>query len=170
MVVPSVSSAAVVTFVVDAKEHSSNMLNGLATGIFLEEGEGFVVSADVDDMWFLSGQTTEYTNADGLEDYPLYPQGNLTALYGTLVGQIAEGDFFAIGTQFTGTAANAGELYLYNWDSGNSGNLDVITVTVTTEDEPQVFAATSVHVVPVPASSWLLVTAIAGFGLMRRFL
>lgn len=165
-VVPSVSSAAVVSFVVDSKIHSSNTMNGLATGIFLEEGEEFSVSADGADTWFLGGMTTEYTNADGFGDFPAFTQENLTALYGSLAGRISEGGFFVIGTDYTGTAANAGELFLYNWDSGNSENLDEIMVTVTTIDK---VAEASVGVVPIPASGTLMLAALVGFGMLRRF-
>ena len=165
LTLPTVTSAKVVSFVVDAKMHSSNTMNGLATGVFLEAGELFSVVAEDDDVWFLGGATTEYTNANGLSNYPLYTQDNMTALYGVLAGRVGEGAFFKIGTQFNGQAVNAGELFLYNWDSGNSNNLDQITATITTIDK---VVASSVSAVPVPASGSLLIAALARFGLLRR--
>lgn len=162
---PTVGLATVVSFEVDAKLHSSNMMNGLQTGIFFNEGDGFTVSAELNDMWFLGGSTTTYTNADGLQDYPNYPQNNLSTAYGMLVGRIGEGDFFEIGTRFVGVAQNAGQLILYNWDSGNSENLDSITATVHYEAAEAFSTVTSV---PVPATGWLLVAGLAGFGLIRR--
>ena len=61
---------------------------------------------------------------------------DLSALFGTLVGRIGDGNFFSIGTSFDGTAANAGVLSLFAWDSNSEDNSGDIRVTVTTPDGP----------------------------------
>ena len=64
-----------------------------------------------------------------------YTQGNLTAPYGTLVGQIGNGDFFVLGSSYTGVASASGVLKLYYWDSNNFDNTNGLTVTVSAVPE-----------------------------------
>lgn len=145
---------------VDSAANSSSGGTGLATGVFLTAGQNFMVSAAVNDTWSL-GQNdpgcTRESNAGGLTAcFGNHSQGNLSALFGTLVGQIGTGDFFVIGLSFNGPAASSGQLFLYNWDSNfedNSGEIE---------------ARIAVGAIPLPASGLLLAGALAGAAALRR--
>ena len=78
----------------------------------------------------------------------------LSALYGTLVGRIGNGDYFVIGSNFSGTASSAGALTLYNWDSNDGDNSGSI--------------AAKVSLVPLPAGGLLLLGALGGLAAWRR--
>ena len=60
------------------------------------------------------------------EDFGLWTEGNLTAPFGTLVGQIGS-DFEVLGTHFSGPAWGTGTLRLYYWDSNFADNTQFIT-------------------------------------------
>jgi hypothetical protein len=146
---------------VDALANSSGGGVGLATGVILAVGQFFSVTADVLDTWSLGPNDpgcTRESNADGLIPtpcYSTYTQGNLNALYGTLVGQIGVGgDFFVVGSVLNANAGAAGELFLYNWDSDFATNSGSIAATIST--------------VPLPAAGLLLLGALAGLGALRR--
>jgi hypothetical protein len=76
----------------------------------------------------------------GLSRTVQWTQGNLTAPYGTLVGQIGGGDFFVVGTNFRGNAANGGTLNLFFWDRNNDDNTQFITAKVNAVPEPETLA------------------------------
>lgn len=69
-----------------------------------------------------------------------WSQGGLTASYGALVGQIGSGDFFLIGSSFSGVASASGQLRLYYWDSNYGDNSGSITARVTAVPEPETYA------------------------------
>lgn len=150
--------AATVTLDVLAKEHSSTPGNGLATGILVNPGTTLSIYADPRETWSLGDERpcTRTSDADGLvpDCYGTYTQGGLTARYGTLVGRIGTGAFFVVGTVFEATAAEAGELFLYAWDSNDGDNTGAITVTISA--------------VPLPAGGLMLVGALGALTLLRR--
>jgi hypothetical protein len=57
-----------------------------------------------------------------------------------LVGKIGAGDFFGIGTSFSGPANATGELKLYYWDSNNGDNTQFVTATISAVPEPSTWA------------------------------
>lgn len=153
------AAAHATAFTVDAAANSSSGGTGAAT-ISLTAGESFSVSVAATDLWN-AGALPRWSNADGLTGnlfatgsddsgqvagtligaaFPLWSQGNLTAAYGTLVGQIGGGDYFAIGTNFSGVAATSGVLKLYYWDSNAGDNTEHITANITAVPEPDSLA------------------------------
>ena len=64
----------------------------------------------------------------------------MTAAYGTLMGKIGSGDFFAVGTHFSGPANATGELTFYYWDSNNFDNTQFVTATISGVPEPSTWA------------------------------
>lgn len=154
--VATLGSARATTVSVNAAANSSGGGTGLATGITLTAGQNFKISAGANDTWSLGAEEppcTRTSNAAGITTcYPKYSQSNLTAFYGSLVGQIDGGDFFLIGLGGVFKALIGGQLYLYNWDENvgdNSGSIEV-----------------KASVIPVPAALPLLLTALGGLGLL----
>jgi hypothetical protein len=146
-------------FTVSAFGNSSTGGTGLAT-LSLIAGQSFSVSVGSDDLWS-AGALPRWSNADGLTgnrfatgsdesgesigtligaDFGLYAQGNLSAAYGTLVGQIGAGDYFVVGTSFNGVAAATGTLNLFYWDSNFGDNTGAISADVTAVPEPETYA------------------------------
>lgn len=152
------ATASALPWVVDAKANSSTAGTGLST-ISLLAGQAFSVSVDPLDLWS-AGALPRWSNADGLigdlfatgtdesgqaggtrigRDFGLQSQGGFSAPYGKLVGAI-DGGFFAIGTSYSGVAANAGTLKLFYWDSNASDNSQWITANVSAVPEPGTWA------------------------------
>jgi len=166
LMAPLASRAA--PFDIYAQANSSTGGAGLDT-ISLGIGDWFSVSVDPGDLWN-AGALPRWSNANGLtgdlyatgsddsgyalgtligKNFGLWTQGNLTAPYGALVGSIGGGDFFVIGTSFTGQAATSGMLQLFYWDSVNSDNTQYVTADVLPVPEP---------------GSWVLL--LAGLGML----
>jgi hypothetical protein len=148
-------------FIVDALLNSSSGGTGVAT-VSLTAGDSFSVAVDPTDLWS-AGALPRWSNANGLTgplfatgsdesgqapgtqigtDFGTLTLGNLSAPFGTLVGQIDSGDFFAIGTSFNGVAAATGTLRLFYWDSNSGDNTQFITASVTVGaiPEPETYA------------------------------
>jgi hypothetical protein len=153
------SHAVVVT--VDAFANSTSGGTGVAT-ISLTAGEQFTVTASPTDLWS-AGALPRWSNANGLTGANLYATGSddsgkpagtligpgnfgtytqkgLTAPYGALVGEIGNGPFFFIGTNFNGFASATGALSLFYFDSNNSDNSGSISATVSAVPEPATWA------------------------------
>lgn len=158
----TLSVAQAATFEVKARENSTSGGSGLDT-IALTMGQSFTVSVAADDLWN-AGPLPRWSNADGLShdlfygpgtdaqvpvyangtligsSFALWTQGGLSAPYGTLVGQIGGGNFFAIGTSYSGVASATGTLKLFYFDSNNGDNTGSILATVTAVPEPESYA------------------------------
>ncbi len=132
---------------------------GLAT-ISLTAGQAFSVTASSDDLWSL-GALPRFCDADGLtgdryatatddsgetvgtligQDFGMYSQDSQSFAYGTLVGRIDAGSYFAVGTNYAGVASATGTLYLYNWDTPKGDNTGSITANVEAVPEPATMA------------------------------
>jgi hypothetical protein len=173
-------SAIASTVVVDAKLNSTTGGTGADAG-FLSGGEAYSVTVPLNDLWS-AGDLPRFSNANGLvtgltlfstpgDDSGVLPvgtligsgttfhtQGNLTAPFGSLVGSFGSGDFFLIGTSFSGFApAAGGELFLWYFDENNGDNTGHITATVTTD---------STGGVPEPSTWAMMLLGFAGLGFM----
>jgi len=168
MLVMAANPASAVPVDVFAQANSTAGGVGGSTGVFLNTGDNFTVSAAATDLWS-AGSLPRWSNADGLTgdlfatgsdesgqvagtrigvDFGLYSAHGLSLAFGSLVGSIG-GDFFLIGTNFTGNAIGTGELLLWYWDSNNGDNSEKIKVTIDTAavPEPSVLALLSLGLV-----------------------
>lgn len=159
------SAASAATFLVDAHDNSTSGGIGVST-LSLLSGQQFSVSVAADDLWN-AGALPRWSNADGLignlyaspstdpqalafpgvlpgtligSSFGLHSQGGLSAAFGTLVGQIDNGNFFKIGTSFTGVAGSSGTLKLFYFDSNNGDNTGSIAANVSAVPEPETYA------------------------------
>jgi hypothetical protein len=169
--------AAVVT--VHAQANSTSGGSGADTGMSFGSGQAFSVTAALTDLWS-AGALPRWSNADGLTgdllatgsdesgqpantligaSFGSLTLGGLAAPYGALVGRLGgAGNYFLIGTNFTGTAGQGGLgtglLELFYFDSNNVDNTGSISATV--------------NAVPIPAAGWLLVSGLVGFAALGR--
>jgi PEP-CTERM motif-containing protein len=165
------------TVIVDAKLNSTTGGVGANAGL-LTVGESFSVSVAPNDLWN-AGDLPRWSNANGLigpnliatgsDDSglaagtligtatSLWTQGGLTAPFGSLVGSIGGGNFFPIGTSFSGTASTAGELDLFYFDQNAADNTQFVTATVTTG---------IASAVPEPATWAMMILGFCGVGFM----
>ena len=167
------ASALAATFNVNAFLNSSTGGVGVDT-ITLTAGQFFAVSVNPSDLWS-AGALPRWSNADGLtgnlfatgtdqssqpagtligQNFGLHAQGNLSAPFGTLVGQIGGGDFFVIGTSYAEFAAASGILQLYYWDSNFQDNAESVEATV------------NVVQTPLPGALPLFATGLGALGLL----
>ncbi len=182
LLVSSLANAAIYSFDVAAAANSSSGGTPLNTGLYFNAGDLLTIAADPADLWS-AGALPRWSNADGLvgdlfatgsdesgqaagtkigATFPTWTQGGLTAPYGALIGQLAS-SYFLIGTDFTGPAADSGNLQLMYWDSNGSDNHDAIRVSVI--DSAQIAA------IPEPAiyqMSLLGLTVLGAAGLSRK--
>ena len=147
-------AASAATVVVDAKADSwnSGAGAGLDTGITLGAGESFAVAVASTDLWN-AGALPRWSNANGLTgtliatgtDESGEAAGTVIGndfgqvsgfAFGELVGQIGNGAFFAVGTDFNGTANASGVLKLFYWDTFTDDNSGSVSATITAVPEP----------------------------------
>jgi hypothetical protein len=159
LALPAFSSAGAVTVTVQSAANSTGGGIGLATGVFLTAGQNFTVTANPLDTWSLGANDpgcTRESNANGLSAgcFGIPTIGGLSALFGSLVGQIGGGNYFLIGTNFSGAAGATGELLLFNFDSNTDDNSGEIVANISA--------------VPVPPALALLGTGLLGLGALAR--
>jgi hypothetical protein len=166
-------------FVVDAMANSSSGGVGVSTFAFAT-GDHFVVNVDPADLWS-AGPLPRWSNADGLThdlhatgtddsgqpagtligaNFGLWTQANLSAPFGTLVGEI-NGNFEVLGTHFDGVAWQTGTLSLFYWDANNADNSQFITASVTP-------GGVTRGGVPEPATWGLMLVGFGGMGAILR--
>ncbi|MBA2658816.1 MAG: PEP-CTERM sorting domain-containing protein [Nitrosospira sp.] len=162
LIAPLQAAATTTVYEVKALDNSTSGGAGLAISVFASQS--FSVSADINDLWN-AGPLPRWSNADGLnavllstglpdvngdnsnvaagnkigDVLPLWTQNGLTAPYGTLVGQWGSGDYFTVGTTYTGTAID-NTLNLFYFDSNTGGNRGSILASVTAIPEPETYA------------------------------
>jgi hypothetical protein len=157
-----ISATSAQAVVVTAFTNSSSGGTGSSTGVILALGQNFTVTVDPNDLWN-AGALPRWSNADGLTgprfavlgddsgqapgtligaDFGLWnqPGTGLSLPFGTLVGKIGVGNFFEIGTSFSGPANAAGELKLFYWDSNFSDNTQYVTAQISAVPEPSTWA------------------------------
>jgi PEP-CTERM motif len=145
-------ASTVVTVDALADSWNSGTGTGLDTGIALTSGESFTVAVAADDLWS-AGALPRWSNANGLtattfatgSDESGQPAGTQIGAdfglvdgfsFGELVGQIDNGAFFAVGTDFNGTANATGTLKLFYWDTFTGDNSGSVAATVSVVPEP----------------------------------
>lgn len=175
----SAPTASAATVQVSAFQNSSSGGIGALAGV-VNAGDALSITVDPLDLWS-AGPLPRWSNANGLtgpllatgsdesgqaantligQSFGTYTQGNLSAAFGTLVGRIGGGSYFVVGTSFNGTAASAGPLELFYWDSNFSDNREFIAATVNIGNT---------SLVPLPAAVWLFVAGGLGVvGIARR--
>jgi hypothetical protein len=119
----------------------------LNTGIKLKKGQRFIITQiDPNAEWSAGPGDTRSGDADGLSDaiFGLYTLKGQSFPYGSLVGQIDDGDYFFSGTHYEHTAENYGILKLMFWDSNNWDNsgelefaIDIIGPTNVPPEPPE---------------------------------
>ena len=145
-------ASTVVTVDAVADSWNSGSGTGLDTGITLTAGEAFTVTVNPDDLWS-AGALPRWSNANGLTgtltatgtDESGQPAGTVIGTdfgllngfaFGELVGQIDNGAYFAVGTDFDGTANASGTLKLFYWDTFTADNSGSVAATVSAVPEP----------------------------------
>lgn len=123
---------------IDAKNNASDS-SPVDTGVFLHQNQTFTVSVDPEALWQFS-PIYGGVNANGMTGWDLpadNPDGStFTGQIGALVGRIGDGNFFLVGTDFSGQAGNDGVLSLMFWDSDSSNNGGSLTADVNAVPEP----------------------------------
>lgn len=145
----TLASANSTTVTVDSMLNS--VVGGVAldTGVALTNGEQFTVTVPTNEIWNNSWGDANYdANANG-NGFQWMQLGNLNATIGALVGQVGNGDYFVVGTNFSGTANGSGDLNLYYWDSDSFNNIGAVHATITAVPEPATFALMGLGLVAV---------------------
>lgn len=168
-----VAPATASTVVVDAFANSTSGGTAANAGFF-NLGASYSVSVSPTDLWS-AGALPRFSNANGLTgplaatagddsgqpagtvigaDFGTHIQGGLTAPFGSLVGEFGNGNFFLVGTSFSGVAPISGELTLWYFDENNGDNSGSIAATVTP----------GVGAVPEPSTWAMMILGFVGIG------
>lgn len=154
------AAATSVTVTVDAKANSIAGGTGYDTGVSLNEGESFSAVVANAGTTFWKNDPSDGYNATaagnaGFGTYTAYVGSTgYTFNIGTLVGEVGNGAYFAVGTSYSGTADTGGDLKLFFWDSDAGNNSGTQSVAVSA--------------VPEPANMALMALALGAFALTRR--
>ena len=137
--VASMASATVVT--VDAKINSLGGGTAELTGVMLDAHQTFTITVNPASIWNYGGGAAQYnTNANGtgsIDFNILNPDGTvLHTSISSLIGQVGTGDFFLVGTNYSGFAAGAGQLKLFYADSDSFNNSGSVQANITAVPEP----------------------------------
>ncbi len=141
---------------VNAHDHSVPVSgSGFDSGITVTAGQTLTATASTDACW-AAGDSPHTSDANGLgactsttcanscdTGFGKHSAGGDSFYYGTLVGKVGDGDWFAIGTDFSGEMIDSGTLYMGYWDSNNGDNSGEIPVTITLSSGAPASAAPS---------------------------
>lgn len=137
---------------------------GADTSFAVQAGQIITISVEPLQLWNNSGTDESYlSNANGHDHTSVdanhhpdfyYTQGGDTFAFGALVGEIGNGAYFLVGTDYSAIATTSGELKLFYWDSDYGNNIGAVTADVA--------------VVPEPANLALMALALGAFALTRR--
>jgi hypothetical protein len=135
MMVAGFANATVVT--VDSNANSLVGGDALDTGVTLSVNQTFTIVVDPSQIWnFGGGDPTYDTNADGMAWQGWYfnvsnPDGStFQGSLGGLIGQIGNGNFFNVGTNFNGIANASGNLNLFFSDSDAWNNIGAVEADI----------------------------------------
>ncbi|MGN6526544.1 MAG: PEP-CTERM sorting domain-containing protein [Burkholderiaceae bacterium] len=135
------SATNVGTFTVDAMANSIEGGSAFDTGVTLHAGDTLTISVPTTDIWNNSYGDPYYdANANGNTVQGYFAYGNLSTNIGSLVGQIGNGDYFKVGTSYTGTVSSTGDLKFFYWDSDAYNNVGAVHADVSAVPEPATFA------------------------------
>jgi hypothetical protein len=130
----------------------------LLTGLTFAPGQQFKITSSTNDLWS-SGELPRFSDANGIvyrlavagddsgkapgtqigANFGNYTQGNLTALYGSLVADLGGGQYQLLGANGVFTS-NGGPLNLAYFDSNNYDNTGSITFEISAVPEPVTWA------------------------------
>jgi hypothetical protein len=135
------SATNVGTFTVDSMTNSIGGGVAFDTGVTVHAGDTLTISVPTDEIWNNSWGDSFYdANANGNTVQGDLTIGNLTTNIGSLVGEIGNGDYFKVGTSYTGTVSSTGDLKFFYWDSDAFNNVGSVHATVSAVPEPATFA------------------------------
>jgi hypothetical protein len=130
----------------------------LDTGVFVNAGQVLTITAS--GTWAIGTGDPAYSSDanGGLFGWifpVLNPNGSHSGVsYGALIGEIGNGDWFFVGTNFSQSAADTGQLRLAYVDSNAFDNVGAVQA--------------SISAIPEPGSVVLVGLGLAAFALTRR--